>query len=194
MSSKPTRTSAPTAPPSTVHFSRIPFGSLNPRRRIGAILEEPLVAAGRGDRAERRRRARDMLARVGLRPEHADRYPAHVLGRPKTAHRDRPGADAGAKDRRRGRTGIRARRLGPGAGAEFAHGSAARDGARLSLHLARSRRRASPRARCPGALSRASLSSRGRRRRSSRGRCIPIRARFSPARRTSTRRGANAWS
>ncbi len=57
-----------------------PFGSLNPRRRIGAILEEPLVAAGRGDSAERRRRARDMLARVGLRPEHADRYPHMFSG------------------------------------------------------------------------------------------------------------------
>jgi dipeptide transport system ATP-binding protein len=57
-----------------------PYGSLNPRRRIGAILEEPLVTAGRGDRAERRRRARDALARVGLRPEHADRYPHMFSG------------------------------------------------------------------------------------------------------------------
>jgi dipeptide transport system ATP-binding protein len=57
-----------------------PYGSLNPRRKVGAILEEPLAAAGRGDRATRRALAREMLARVGLRPEHADRYPHMFSG------------------------------------------------------------------------------------------------------------------
>ena len=58
-----------------------PYGSLNPRHRIGAILEEPLVI-NRPDMpaAERTARARDMLAKVGLRPEHYDRYPHMFSG------------------------------------------------------------------------------------------------------------------
>lgn len=58
-----------------------PYGSLNPRHRIGAILEEPLII-NRPDipTAERMSRARDMLAKVGLRPEHYDRYPHMFSG------------------------------------------------------------------------------------------------------------------
>jgi dipeptide transport system ATP-binding protein len=58
-----------------------PYGSLNPRQRIGTILQEPLVI-NRPDmaQAERETRARDMLKRVGLRPEHFDRYPHMFSG------------------------------------------------------------------------------------------------------------------
>jgi dipeptide transport system ATP-binding protein len=57
-----------------------PFASLNPRKKIGQALEEPLAintALSAGDRAER---ARAMLARVGLRPEHYARYPHMFSG------------------------------------------------------------------------------------------------------------------
>jgi dipeptide transport system ATP-binding protein len=57
-----------------------PYGSLNPRQKIGSILEEPLLINTRLDAAERRRRALDMLARVGLRPEHYGRYPHMFSG------------------------------------------------------------------------------------------------------------------
>ncbi len=43
-----------------------PIASLNPRRRIGDIVAEPLVIAGVNDRRERERRVRDVLAAVGL--------------------------------------------------------------------------------------------------------------------------------
>ncbi len=58
-----------------------PYGSLNPRQKIGGALEEPL-AINRPDmpRDERRERARDTLAAVGLRPEHYDRYPHMFSG------------------------------------------------------------------------------------------------------------------
>jgi dipeptide transport system ATP-binding protein len=58
-----------------------PYGSLNPRQKVGAALEEPL-AIGRRDigRAERRDRAREMLRSVGLRPEHYERYPHMFSG------------------------------------------------------------------------------------------------------------------
>ena len=45
-----------------------PFGSLNPRRTIGAALVEPLTINRRGSHRERVAEARQMLARVGLRP------------------------------------------------------------------------------------------------------------------------------
>jgi peptide/nickel transport system ATP-binding protein len=45
-----------------------PIASLNPRRRIGDIVAEPLVIAGVTDRAERERRVREVLSAVGLDP------------------------------------------------------------------------------------------------------------------------------
>jgi dipeptide transport system ATP-binding protein len=57
-----------------------PYGSLNPRKKIGAILEAPLEINTSLSAAERASRARDMLARVGLRPEHYDRYPHMFSG------------------------------------------------------------------------------------------------------------------
>jgi dipeptide transport system ATP-binding protein len=57
-----------------------PFGSLNPRKKIGAILEAPLEINTDTPPGERAERSRAMLARVGLRPEHATRYPHMFSG------------------------------------------------------------------------------------------------------------------
>jgi dipeptide transport system ATP-binding protein len=57
-----------------------PYGSLNPRQTIAAALEEPLLVNTRMSGAERREAARAMLARVGLRPEQAQRYPHMFSG------------------------------------------------------------------------------------------------------------------
>ena len=46
-----------------------PIASLNPRRRIGDIVAEPLVIAGVTDRAERERRVHEVLSAVGLDPD-----------------------------------------------------------------------------------------------------------------------------
>lgn len=57
-----------------------PYGSLNPRKKVGSILEEPLVINTRLSRRERTRRARDMMTRVGLSQEHYGRYPHMFSG------------------------------------------------------------------------------------------------------------------
>jgi len=58
-----------------------PFGSLNPRQKIGRILEEPLTINRPDISAEERvRKAREMLDLVGLRPEHYNRYPHMFSG------------------------------------------------------------------------------------------------------------------
>jgi dipeptide transport system ATP-binding protein len=57
-----------------------PFGSLNPRKKIGAILESPLEINTDLNAGERASQARAMLALVGLRPEHYDRYPHMFSG------------------------------------------------------------------------------------------------------------------
>ena len=57
-----------------------PYGSLNPRKKVGAILEEPLVINTRLAPSERRARAEEMMAKVGLRPEHYGRYPHMFSG------------------------------------------------------------------------------------------------------------------
>ena len=57
-----------------------PYGSLNPRKKIGAILEAPLEINTALTATERTDKARAMLALVGLRPEHYDRYPHMFSG------------------------------------------------------------------------------------------------------------------
>jgi dipeptide transport system ATP-binding protein len=57
-----------------------PFASLNPRKKVGRALEEPLAIHTAEPAAVRRERARAMLGRVGLRPEQADRYPHMFSG------------------------------------------------------------------------------------------------------------------
>ncbi len=57
-----------------------PFSSLNPRLRIGRILREPLDVHGIGRRAERDGMVREMLDRVGLMANAADRYPHEFSG------------------------------------------------------------------------------------------------------------------
>lgn len=57
-----------------------PFGSLNPRQTVGAMLQEPLAIHRIGTRETRRAAALAMLARVGLSPEHARRYPHMFSG------------------------------------------------------------------------------------------------------------------
>ncbi|MFN5510947.1 MAG: dipeptide ABC transporter ATP-binding protein [Burkholderiales bacterium] len=57
-----------------------PFASLNPRKTIAAILEEPLQIQARLGSAQRRERVMDLLDRVGLSSAHAARYPHMFSG------------------------------------------------------------------------------------------------------------------
>jgi len=56
-----------------------PFSSLNPRRSIGATIGEPLKIHGM-PAAQRKERVQELLAWVGLRPEHMTRYPHEFSG------------------------------------------------------------------------------------------------------------------
>jgi peptide/nickel transport system ATP-binding protein len=57
-----------------------PYSSLNPRMRVGAIVEEPLIIHGIGSRVERRARVAELFALVGLDPEQLTRYPHQFSG------------------------------------------------------------------------------------------------------------------
>jgi dipeptide transport system ATP-binding protein len=57
-----------------------PYGSLNPRKKIAAILEEPLKVNTGMAAAERQSLGREMMSQVGLRPEHYARYPHMFSG------------------------------------------------------------------------------------------------------------------
>ena len=57
-----------------------PYGSLNPRQKIGDMLGEPLLINTDKSAAERRDRAMTMLMKVGLEPEHYNRYPHMFSG------------------------------------------------------------------------------------------------------------------
>jgi oligopeptide/dipeptide ABC transporter ATP-binding protein len=57
-----------------------PFSSLNPRMTVGQIVGEPLLIQGACKRSEIDARVGDILARVGLKPEHRTRYPHAFSG------------------------------------------------------------------------------------------------------------------
>lgn len=57
-----------------------PYGSLNPRQKIGLALEEPLLVNTDMSKDERRQAALKMIDEVGLRPEHYERYPHMFSG------------------------------------------------------------------------------------------------------------------
>ena len=57
-----------------------PYGSLNPRMTVGAIVEEPLIIHKIGDRDERKNRVQELFEVVGLNPNMMDRYPYEFSG------------------------------------------------------------------------------------------------------------------
>jgi ABC-type oligopeptide transport system ATPase subunit len=57
-----------------------PYSSLNPRMRVGEIVEEPLIIHRLGSRAERRTRVAELFQLVGLDAEHLTRYPHEFSG------------------------------------------------------------------------------------------------------------------
>ena len=57
-----------------------PYGSLNPRQKVGDVLAEPLLLNTKMSSADRRDKAMTMLTKVGLGPEHFNRYPHMFSG------------------------------------------------------------------------------------------------------------------
>jgi peptide/nickel transport system ATP-binding protein len=57
-----------------------PFSSFNPKMRISTIIAEPLIVKGWGDAAARAERVRWLISKVGLGPEHLQRYPSELSG------------------------------------------------------------------------------------------------------------------
>src|SRR4051794_24128363 len=57
-----------------------PYGSLNPRRRVGSIIGDPFAIHGLAEGAERKRRVQEVMELVGLNPEHYNRFPAEFSG------------------------------------------------------------------------------------------------------------------
>ncbi|MFP1603305.1 ABC transporter ATP-binding protein [Microbacterium sp. 2216-1] len=57
-----------------------PFSSLNPKRRIGSIVEDPLRIHRVGNARQRRERVLELLEQVGLDPAHYNRFPAQFSG------------------------------------------------------------------------------------------------------------------
>ena len=57
-----------------------PYASLNPRQTVRRTLADPLRIHGVTNKTEVENRVADIMARVGLRPEHADRYPHEFSG------------------------------------------------------------------------------------------------------------------
>jgi oligopeptide transport system ATP-binding protein len=57
-----------------------PYASLNPRKRVGQIIGDPMDLHGLASGADLKRRVQELLDRVGLRPEHYNRFPHEFSG------------------------------------------------------------------------------------------------------------------
>ena len=57
-----------------------PFASLNPRKRVGQIIGDPMQFHGLADGNDVKRRVQELLDRVGLQAEHYNRYPHEFSG------------------------------------------------------------------------------------------------------------------
>ena len=57
-----------------------PYASLNPRKRVGTIISDPMKIHGLGDKRERKVRVEELLETVGLSPEHYNRFPHEFSG------------------------------------------------------------------------------------------------------------------
>ncbi|MGI3783599.1 MAG: ABC transporter ATP-binding protein [Janthinobacterium lividum] len=57
-----------------------PYGSLNPRRRVGSIISDPFLIHGILDGAALKRRVQELMELVGLNPEHYNRFPNEFSG------------------------------------------------------------------------------------------------------------------
>jgi oligopeptide/dipeptide ABC transporter ATP-binding protein len=57
-----------------------PYASLNPRKRVGTIISDPLKIHSIGDKSERKATVEHLLETVGLSPEHYNRFPHEFSG------------------------------------------------------------------------------------------------------------------
>jgi peptide/nickel transport system ATP-binding protein len=57
-----------------------PYASLNPRKRVGTIISDPMKIHGIGDPKSRKARVEELLETVGLSPEHYNRFPHEFSG------------------------------------------------------------------------------------------------------------------
>jgi oligopeptide/dipeptide ABC transporter ATP-binding protein len=57
-----------------------PYGSLNPRRRVGSIIGDPFAVHKTASGANRKKAVQELMERVGLNPEHYNRFPAEFSG------------------------------------------------------------------------------------------------------------------
>jgi oligopeptide/dipeptide ABC transporter ATP-binding protein len=57
-----------------------PYSSLNPRKRVGAIIGDPFEIHGLAEGKERKKRVQELMETVGLNPEHYNRFPAEFSG------------------------------------------------------------------------------------------------------------------
>jgi oligopeptide/dipeptide ABC transporter ATP-binding protein len=57
-----------------------PYGSLNPKRRVGSIIGDPFAIHNVASGQDRKRRVQELMELVGLNPEHFNRFPAEFSG------------------------------------------------------------------------------------------------------------------
>jgi oligopeptide/dipeptide ABC transporter ATP-binding protein len=57
-----------------------PYASLNPRKRVGTIVSDPMRIHNLGSRSQQKRRVEEILQTVGLSPEHYNRFPHEFSG------------------------------------------------------------------------------------------------------------------
>ena len=110
---------------------------MNPRKKIGAILEEPLVINTKLSKAERKEKALAIMAKVGLKAEHYERYPHMFSGGQRQRIAIARGLMLDLKCHRGRRTRVCLGRVRSGTSIELDDGFAARVWLELCVYLPR---------------------------------------------------------
>ena len=114
-----------------------PFASLDPRMTVGAAIAEPILLNGLGSRGEARERTADLLARVGLTPDMAGRFPHEFSGGQRQRICIARALAVRAAAHRGGRERLGPRRVGQGPGGQSDAGAAGEPRPGVPVHQPR---------------------------------------------------------
>ena len=113
-----------------------PYSSLNPRMRVGKIVQDPLNLMDLGSHEEREEREKEVFEQIGLHQAQRALFPHQFSGRAAPAHQHWPGAGELSRTDHLRRARQRARRGHPGADTQSVHGPSGKEQPHVFVHFA----------------------------------------------------------
>lgn len=113
-----------------------PYSSLNPRMRVGKIVQDPLNLMDLGSHEEREEREKEVFEQIGLHQAQRALFPHQFFRRAAPAHQHWPGAGELSRTDHLRRARQRARRGHPGADTQSVYGPSGKEQPHVFVHFA----------------------------------------------------------